>query len=59
VNRFGRAFGVSIVFDGSRWTKNAALILNVQGLVEHSKSAIFSAAFHVQREIGQLCFGNR
>jgi hypothetical protein len=30
--------------------KKAALILNIPGLVGHSKSTIFSAAFYFQRE---------
>jgi hypothetical protein len=32
--------------------KKAALILNVPGCVEYSKSAIIGAAFYVQREEG-------
>jgi hypothetical protein len=40
------------LFVGSRWTKKAALILDLQGRVEQSKSTIFSAAFYVQREVG-------
>jgi len=36
--------------------KKAALILNVPGGVEHSKPAIFSAAFLVHHELGKNKF---
>jgi hypothetical protein len=43
--------------DTPRWTKKAALILNIQRFVEHSKSAINSAAFSVQREAPRPLLG--
>jgi hypothetical protein len=43
-----------LAFNGSLYTKKAALILNIQGRVEHLRSAMLGAAFYVLRKNGNL-----
>jgi len=43
----------------SKWIRKAALILNVPGRMEHSKSAICSAAFYFEDEEGHSASADR